>query len=135
VLPQNVIELRIHLYTCVHELIMALSAGHDGRLAGQQFAAARASNRRLARPLPERETMPSGTAEPECRACPPETVPALRDAVSGADEAIPSPVARSTSTHDPPHPEATKIVARATLYPAVNGKATAGCLAGSPAVN
>jgi hypothetical protein len=114
---------------------MALSAGHDGRLAAQQLAAAKASNRRLAQPLSERETMPSGTAEPECRARPPKIAPSLRDVVSGADEAIPAPAARSTSAHDAPHPEATKIVVRATLNPTVNGMATAGCLAGSPAMN
>ena len=79
--------------------------------------------------------MPSGTAEPECRERPPRIVPAVRDAVNRAERAIPKPPAIPTSAHDPPHPEATKIIPSATLYPTVNGMATAGCLAGSPAVN
>jgi len=78
--------------------------------------------------------MPSGTAEPECRERPPEIVPVLRDAVNGADEAIPTSGATPTSAQDAPHPEATKIIARATIHPTVNGTATAGCLTGSPAV-
>jgi hypothetical protein len=79
--------------------------------------------------------MPSGTAEPECRERPPEIVPALRDAVNGADEAIPTPGVTPASAHDAPHPEATKNIAHATIHPTVNGVATAGCLAGSTAVN
>lgn len=78
--------------------------------------------------------MPSGTAEPECRERLQEIVPALRDAVNGADQSIPTPAASPRSADDAPHPEATKIIARATLYPTVNGMATAGCLTGSPAV-
>jgi hypothetical protein len=78
--------------------------------------------------------MPLGTAEPECRERPPEIVPALRDTVNGAHEPIPAPAAILTSAHDPPHPEATKIIARATIHPTVNGMATAGCWTGSPAV-
>jgi hypothetical protein len=78
--------------------------------------------------------MLSGTAEPECRGCPPTTVPALRDAVNGAEQPIPRPATIPTTAHDPPHPEATTIIARATIHPTVNGMATAGCLTGSPAV-
>jgi hypothetical protein len=78
--------------------------------------------------------MPSGTAEPECRERPPDVVPALRDAVNGADQAIPMPAATPASAHDAPHPEATKSIAGATIHPTVNGMATAGCLTGSPAV-
>ena len=78
--------------------------------------------------------MLSGTAEPECRGRRPTIVPPLREAVNGADPANPKPAAIPTSAHDPPHPEATKIVARATIQPTVNGKPTGGCLAGSPAV-
>ena len=85
--------------------------------------------------MPERETMASGTAEPECHERPPEIVPALRDAANGADQAIPTPAATPATTHDAPPPEATKIIPRATLNLTVNGMATAGCLAGSPAVN
>ena len=78
--------------------------------------------------------MLSGTAEPECRGRPPMIVPALRDAVNGADQANPKPAAIPTSAHDPPHPEATKIIARATIHATIDGKATAGRLACSPAV-
>jgi hypothetical protein len=78
--------------------------------------------------------MLSGTAEPECRGRLPRVVPTLRAAVNGAEQAIPSPAAIPTSAHDPPHPEATKMIARATIQPTVNGMATAGCLTGSPAV-
>jgi hypothetical protein len=78
--------------------------------------------------------MPLGTAEPECRGRPPTIVPALRDAVNGADQAKPKPAAIPTSAHGLPLPEATKIIARATIHPTVNGMATAGCWTGSPAV-
>ena len=78
--------------------------------------------------------MLSGTAGPECRERPPEIVPALRDAVNGANEVIPTPAATPASSYDAPHPEATKTIARATIHPTVNGIATAGCSTGSPAV-
>lgn len=78
--------------------------------------------------------MLSGTAEPECRGRPPRIVPAFRDAVNSADQAIPRPAAIPTSAHNPPHPEATKIIARATIHPTANSMATAWCLTGSPAV-
>ncbi len=78
--------------------------------------------------------MLSGTAEPQCRGRQPRIVPALRDAVNGANEDVLRPAGIATSAHDPPHPEATKIIARATIHPTVNGMATAGCLTGSPAV-
>jgi hypothetical protein len=76
--------------------------------------------------------MLSGTAEPECRERPPEILPALRDAVNGADQAVPRPAATPTSANNPPHPEATNAIRRATIHP--NGMATAGCLTCSPAV-
>ncbi len=79
--------------------------------------------------------MPSGTAEPECRERPPGIVPALRDAVNGADGAIPTPAATPASSYDAPHPEATKIIARATIHPTVNGVARAGCRAAPIVVN
>jgi hypothetical protein len=78
--------------------------------------------------------MLSGTDEHECRGRPPTFVSAPRYAVNGADQADPKPAVISASANDPPQSEATKIIARATIHPTVNGKAsTAGCLGGSPA--
>jgi hypothetical protein len=79
--------------------------------------------------------MLSGTAEPECPAHPSEVVPAVDASVSGAHQISPRPAASPESAHDPPHCEATTISARVPVHPSVNGIATAGCMAGSTAVN
>jgi hypothetical protein len=77
--------------------------------------------------------MLSGTVEPECRECWPVNLPEIASTVSCADGTTPTPAA--TSADGAPHPEATEIVAHATIHPTVNDAATAGCLAGSIAVN
>jgi hypothetical protein len=82
----------------------------------------------------ERETMLSGTPEPECRDHPPEVVPAVRTSVSGADAPSQTLMTSQRSGHDAPSTEATKTITHATIYPSVNGMATAGCAAGSTAV-
>jgi hypothetical protein len=79
--------------------------------------------------------MLSGIVEPEYRERGPVILPAIAGAVSGADATTPTPAATLTSADDAPHPEATEIVARATIHPTVNGAATVACLAGSIAVN
>ena len=71
--------------------------------------------------------MLSGTVEPEYRERAPVILPAIVGAVSGADATIPTPAAILTSAYDAPHPEATIIVAHATIHPTVNGAATVGC--------
>jgi hypothetical protein len=77
--------------------------------------------------------MLSGTVEPECRECGPVNLPAIASTVTGADATTPTPAA--TSADDAPDPEATIIVAHATIHPTVNGAAKAGCWACSIAVN
>lgn len=77
--------------------------------------------------------MLSGTAEPQCRAHPSANLLELRSTVSGADAIGPTPATSPTSADDAPHSEATKVLARATIHPTVNGAATTGCLAGSTA--
>jgi hypothetical protein len=61
--------------------------------------------------------------------------PVMSPKVRGAEHAIPRPAAIPTSAHDPPHPEATKITARATIHTTVNDSAKAWYWAGSTAVN
>jgi hypothetical protein len=73
------------------------------------------------------------TADPDCRERRLQILPALRDGVGGADQAVPGPAATPTSAHDPPHPEATKFTVSATIHP--NGIATAGRRTGSPVVH
>jgi hypothetical protein len=84
--------------------------------------------------LAERETMLSGTAEPECRDHPSEVVAAVGASVSGTDTPTRAFATTRTSADGAPLTEATKITARATIHPSVNGMATAGCIAGSTAV-
>ncbi len=79
--------------------------------------------------------MLSRTVEPEYRERGPVILPEIAGAVSVADATTPSPAAILTSADDAPHPEATEIVARATIHPTVNGAATVGCWPGSIAVN
>jgi len=79
--------------------------------------------------------MLSRTAEPEYRERRPVDLPEFAGSVSGADATTPTPAAILTLADDAPHPEATEIVARATIHPTVNGAATAEFLAGSIAVN
>lgn len=79
--------------------------------------------------------MLSGTVEPDYRERPPLILPEIAGAVSGADATTPTPPATLTLADDAPHPEATEIVAHATIHSTVNGAATAGCWAGSIAVN
>ncbi|HEY1843090.1 MAG TPA: hypothetical protein VGG53_23240 [Mycobacterium sp.] len=76
-----------------------------------------------------------GIDERQSRERPPVISPEVRSAVIGADAATLSYLATPMSTDDAPDPEATNIMARATIHPTVNGVATAGCLAGSTAVN
>jgi hypothetical protein len=75
--------------------------------------------------------MLSGSAEPECRV----GSPVISTEVCGAEQAIPRPAAIPTSAHDPPHPEATEIFARATIHTTVTDSATAWYWAGATAVN
>jgi len=77
--------------------------------------------------------MLSGTVEPECRECGSVNLPEIASTVSCADGATSTPAA--TWADDAPDPEATEIVAHATIHPTVNGAATDGCWAGSIAVN
>jgi hypothetical protein len=79
--------------------------------------------------------MLSGTVEPEYRERAPVILPEIAGAVSGADASTPTPAAILTLADDAPHPEATIIVAHATIHPTVNGAATVGCWPGSIAVN
>jgi hypothetical protein len=81
------------------------------------------------------EAVLSRTVEPEYRERGPVILPEIAGAVSGADATIPTPPATLTSADDAPHPEATEIVAHATIHPTVNGAATVGCWPGSIAVN
>ena len=78
--------------------------------------------------------MSSGTAEPECRAHPSAVLPAGDTTMSGADMARAALAATQTSQHAAPLSEATKIAARATIHPLVNGVATAECMPCSTAV-
>ncbi len=78
--------------------------------------------------------MPSGTAEPDCRDHPAEASPVPGTAVSGADAPKPVSATPPPSADGAPLTEATKITARATLYPSVNHMATVGCISGSTAV-
>jgi hypothetical protein len=79
--------------------------------------------------------MLSPTAEPDYQEHEPVILPAIAGAVSGADATTPTPAAILTLADDAPDPEATIIVARATIHPTVNGAATVGCWPGSIAVN
>jgi hypothetical protein len=79
--------------------------------------------------------MLSGIVEPECRESWPVNLPAVASTVTGADATTPTPAAILTSADDAPHPEATEIVAHATIHPTVNGAAKAGCWSCSIAVN
>lgn len=79
--------------------------------------------------------MLSGTAEPECRDHPSEVVPVLGASVSGTDRPTEAFATARTSAGDAPLTAATTITARATIHLSVNGIATAGCMAGSTAVN
>jgi hypothetical protein len=79
--------------------------------------------------------MLSGTVEPEYQERGPVILPAIAGAVSGADATTPTPAAILTWADDAPDPEATEIVAHATIHPTVNGAATVGCWACSIAVN
>ncbi len=91
-------------------------------------------NGRLLDHLAERETMLSGTAEPECRDHPAGVVPVVGASVSGIDTPARAFATTPTSADDAPLAEATIITAHATIHPSVNGMATAGCIAGSTAV-
>jgi hypothetical protein len=84
--------------------------------------------------LLERETMPSGTAEPECHDHPAEAFAALATAVNGADALSFNPPTARPSADGAPLAEPTRISAHATLYPSVNDKAGARVFAGSTAV-
>jgi hypothetical protein len=77
--------------------------------------------------------MLSGTEEPQYREHPLANLPEFRITVSGADALPVVPLASPTSADDAPPSEATKVLARATIHPTVNGAATTGCLAGSTA--
>jgi hypothetical protein len=77
--------------------------------------------------------MLSGTVEPECRECGPVNFPEIASTVSCADGTTPTPAA--TWADDAPDPEATIIVAHATIHPTINGAATVGCWPCSIAVN
>ena len=79
--------------------------------------------------------MLSRTVEPDYRERPPLILPGIAGPVSGADATTPTPAAILTLADDAPDPEATIIVAHATIHPTVNGAATVGCRAGSIAVN
>jgi hypothetical protein len=79
------------------------------------------------------EAMLSRTVEPEYRERGPVILPEIAGAVTGADATTLTPAA--TSADDAPHPEATEIVAHATIHSTVNGAATAGCWAGSIAAD
>jgi hypothetical protein len=77
--------------------------------------------------------MLSRTVEPEYRERGPVNLPEIAGAVTGADATTPTPAV--TLADDAPDPQATIIVARATIHPTVNGAATVGCWPGSIAVN
>lgn len=77
--------------------------------------------------------MLSGTDKPEHSERPPLISPEVCNAVIGADAVTLASGATPMLTDDAPHPEATKIMAHATIHPTVNGMATAGCMAGSTA--
>ncbi|MGB6515995.1 hypothetical protein [Mycobacterium sp.] len=79
--------------------------------------------------------MLSPTAEPDYREHEPVILPEIAGAVSDADATTPTPAAILTLADDAPHPEATEIVAHATIHSTVNGAAAAGCWASSIAVN
>ena len=79
--------------------------------------------------------MLSRTVEPEYRERGPVNLPEIAGAVTGADATTPTPAATLTLADDAPDPEATIIVARATIHTTVNGAATVGCWACSIAVN
>ncbi len=78
--------------------------------------------------------MPSGTAEPACRNHPSAVLPSGWTAVSGAAMARTALAVTQTSAHAAPLSEATKIAARATIHPLVNGVATIEGMACSTAV-
>jgi hypothetical protein len=59
----------------------------------------------------------------------------MSPAVGGADQGPMRPVTIPTPADDAPRTGPTKIVARATIHPTVNGSAAAGYWAGSTAVN
>jgi hypothetical protein len=71
--------------------------------------------------------MLSGSAEPECRVGQP--------VVRGAAESLARSVMILTPADDAPRWGQTKIAARATIHPTVNGSATAGRWTDSTAVN
>jgi hypothetical protein len=78
--------------------------------------------------------MPSGTAEPECCRPTPETSPAVGTALIGADMVTWTVAPTLIPAPDAPVNGATKIMARATIHPSVNGAATARCMARPTAV-
>jgi hypothetical protein len=79
--------------------------------------------------------MLSLSAEPKWREWPPVFKRESCGLVSGADAVSPAAGATPMLTDGAPRPEATKIMTHATIHPTVNGMATAGCMAGSTAVN
>ena len=79
--------------------------------------------------------MLAGTEEPPYRGLLSANPAELRSAVSGADVATPTRAATPASADDAPHSETTTRPQRVTIHPTVNGMATAGCMAGSTAVN
>jgi hypothetical protein len=102
-----------------------MSTGQDNPLVGALPDHLTPTNRRLARPLPEREAMLSGSAEPECCERLSLLSPGLGSAVSRPDEIA----------NDAPRAMATKPVAHATIHQSVYGTATAASRACSTAVN
>jgi hypothetical protein len=68
-----------------------------------------------------------GTVEPECRQRKRVISSARVDTVVGEVAIAAMPAAILISADDAPDRQATKGVARATIHPAVDGAATAGC--------
>lgn len=97
-----------------------MSASKDGPRAGVYIADPGAMESAACSPLSERETMFSGSAEPECRV-----------EVRGADEVAVHFATMPAPADDAPLLGQTKIAPRATIHPT----AKAGCQAGSTAVN
>ena len=114
---------------------MTLPAGQDSPLVGALIHDLTHKFGSLLNHYRKGEAMLSRTVEPECREWGPVNLPEIAGAVTGADATTPTPAAILTLADDAPHPEATEIVAHATIHPTVNGAATAGCWAGSIAVN
>jgi hypothetical protein len=73
------------------------------------------------------KTMLCGTVEPGCRQRKRVILAGIVDAVDGAVATTAMPAAIRIPADDAPDRQATKDVARATIHPAVDGVATAGC--------